>query len=695
MIAWIAQHPHWAASAVFVLALAESLVVVGWIVPGTLVMFAVGALVAAGALELWTTLAWAAAGAVAGDWISYWLGRHYRERLRSLRLFRRYPGLIAGGEAFFRRHGAKSVFFGRFIGPVRPMIPAVAGMAGMPPLRFCAVNVLSALAWAPAYVLPGVVFGASLKVAGAVGARLAAMLVALVLGVWFTVWATKRLVLWLPPRLDRALTSLHSWAAASPRPGWTRKRIIELLDPARPAFRALMPLAAVLIAGAWIFLGVLEDVVTGDPLVRVDSAVYNLLQGIRTPLADAGMIALTELGDAAVTVPVVIAVLLWLAWRRAWRVAAYWLGAAAFAAVLVPALKAGLRLPRPLPQLYDGPYGFAFPSSHATMSLVVYGFLGVLLARGLPPRDRWLVFGIVVPLVGLIAFSRLYLGAHWLSDVLGGLAFGTAWLALLAVAYVRHRAPVLPPGRLAAVSLLALLIAGALHIAARHGADTERYAARQDITVLAEQAWWDDGWRALPPWRLDIEGQDEQPLTVQWAGSLDALREALRAAGWQTPPALSARNWLLLLDTTRPAMLLPVLPRIHDGRNQALALIRPVAKAADQRLVLRVWTARAVLPEQAGPIWVGTVTQETIHRPLDWFSLPHDRNDYNAPREALLRSFSGVEVRGVQRSDIARPLEGPALWDGGVLLGRPLPASEGQTLRSCNTPVRAALKLSA
>ena len=84
MTDWIALHPHWAALAVFLVSLGESLVVVGWFIPGTLVMFAVGALVAAGALDLWATILWAAAGAVAGDGISYWLGRHYRERRCSL-----------------------------------------------------------------------------------------------------------------------------------------------------------------------------------------------------------------------------------------------------------------------------------------------------------------------------------------------------------------------------------------------------------------------------------------------------------------------------------------------------------------------------------------------------------------------------------------------------------------------------------
>ncbi|WP_197910446.1 DedA family protein [Desulfosarcina ovata] len=69
------------------------------------------------------------------------------------------------GAAFFKRHGSKSVLFGRFVGPVRPVIPVVAGMLGMQPRQFFIVNVLLAVGWALAYVLPGVFFGTSPAVA--------------------------------------------------------------------------------------------------------------------------------------------------------------------------------------------------------------------------------------------------------------------------------------------------------------------------------------------------------------------------------------------------------------------------------------------------------------------------------------------------------------------------------------------------
>lgn len=668
LITWIARHPDWAYAVVFLAAFTESLAVVGLFIPGVLVMFGAGAVVAVGSLELWATLAWAAAGAIAGDAGSYWLGRHYRAELHNLWPFRRYPKLLAKGAAFFHRHGGMSIFLGRFVGPIRAVIPAVAGMLGMPPARFYAVNILSALGWAPTYILPGVVFGASLGLAGAVATRLALILVLLLILAWGGIWIVSRSVIWLQPRVEQGLGQLQSWAgSARPARTWSfRGMVASLLDPARPESRALLVFAAVLIAAAWMFFGVIEDVLTGDPLVLVDKTAYHLLQGLRTPLGDSLMIALTELGDAAVTLPVITVVLLWLVWKRAWRPAVYWLAAASFGAALTVILKAGFGLPRPLP-MYDGSIAFGFPSSHAAMSIVIFGFLAVLAARELSLRGQLAVYSVVVLLAGLIAFSRIYLGAHWLSDVLGGLSFGVAWVALLGIAYLRRPAPAVAARGLLAAASIALVAAAVVHAANQRDADAVRYAIQRPSTLMAQQDWWNQGWQTLPAWRIDIEGEYEQPLSVQWAGSLEFLRARLTARGWREALPVTGKSLLLWFDTRRPAMQLPLLPRVHDGANEALALIYPLKGKPDQRLVLRLWSSEKTLTPRT-PIWVGTVTAERISRPLAWFNLPQDGQDFNVPRLALFESLSGLPTRLVGRDGVPQSVSEEIVWDKGVLL---------------------------
>ena len=103
-------------------------------------------------------------------------------------------------------------------------------------------------------------------------------------------------------------------------------------------------------------------------------------------------------------------------------------------------LKLGFRRDRPF---FTDPLAtertFSFPSGHSTVSLAVYGALAVILARHVRGRAKLLVLAAAAVLVGLIGFSRLYLGVHFLTDVLAGFAAGTAWLAGCVLALDLHQ----------------------------------------------------------------------------------------------------------------------------------------------------------------------------------------------------------------------------------------------------------------
>lgn len=116
-----------------------------------------------GATQLSTALLMAFLGAVSGDGLSFWLGKHFKDRIHHIWPFSRYPKVLQSGTRFFETHGGKSVIIGRFIGPIRPIIPMVAGALNMSAKRFFIYNASSAIVWAPMYVLPGFLVGASLQ----------------------------------------------------------------------------------------------------------------------------------------------------------------------------------------------------------------------------------------------------------------------------------------------------------------------------------------------------------------------------------------------------------------------------------------------------------------------------------------------------------------------------------------------------
>jgi membrane protein DedA with SNARE-associated domain len=134
----IKAHSDWAAVVMFVTAFGESFPVLGLLFPGTSVLIAAGALLAAGTLPI---LIGAVLGAVLGDAVSYWLGGRFGHTIARMWPFTRHPDLLPGGMRFFQRHGGKSVFVDRFFGPVRAVIPLAAGADATPSLLACQYRV--------------------------------------------------------------------------------------------------------------------------------------------------------------------------------------------------------------------------------------------------------------------------------------------------------------------------------------------------------------------------------------------------------------------------------------------------------------------------------------------------------------------------------------------------------------------------
>lgn len=235
-----------------------------------------------------------------------------------------------------------------------------------------------------------------------------------------------------------------------------------------------------LITTALIFLVVFMLVLQGNPLTQIDQWTYQLLQGLRTPWGDQLLVAVTELGDSATNTAIVIALLTVLLLRQQFLAAGFWLLSIGGGAGLIQILKWALQRPRPI-DIYSGVSSWSFPSGHATMSVLIYGSLAILVARGLEAQRRWLPFAVAISMSLLISFSRIYLGAHWLSDVIGGMSLGWAWVTLLGIYYLRRSRHEYPIRILLLTVVLTLLLAGFWHIRSSHQDEISRYQVQQSI----------------------------------------------------------------------------------------------------------------------------------------------------------------------------------------------------------------------
>ena len=156
LIAFVSAHAELAYLALFLAALLEAVPIVGSVIPGSTIIFALSALVPGGELRLEWVLVAAAAGALLGDGSAFWIGHRTQREILNAWPLANYPRVVAQSEAFFHRWGALAVFFARFVPPIRAFVPVTAGALGMSPAMFYAVNIPAILLWAPAHVLPGV-----------------------------------------------------------------------------------------------------------------------------------------------------------------------------------------------------------------------------------------------------------------------------------------------------------------------------------------------------------------------------------------------------------------------------------------------------------------------------------------------------------------------------------------------------------
>ncbi len=433
---------------VFAVPLLESSAFVGFVFPGEIAVLLGGVLAVQHRVPLPAVLAAAIGGAILGDTIGYWIGHRYGRRLLSGRLGR----LVRAehrerAERYLAQRGGKAVFLGRFTAALRVMIPGLSGMARMPYRTFVVCNVAGGTTWAAGMVLAGYLAGASWQRAAGWASRIGLALLALIVAgvaVRFAVRAGRR-------RTER-LHALGDRLAATPAARRVRRRfpaqlawLGRRLDPSTPAGLALtgsVVLAAVL---AWTFGGLIQDVLAADGIARLDPRLHAYAVAHRTPWLTVIMTNVTWLGSNWLLLPILAAATI-LRLRRRNRPAVLAVWVAYLGAIVLYALaKPLVHRPRPpATDLIGHASGPSFPSGHATQALAAWGVLAVVLLAGRSRTARTVALTTATVVVLLVGASRIYLGAHWLTDVLAAYAITAAWLAVLTALALRRYRPATP-----------------------------------------------------------------------------------------------------------------------------------------------------------------------------------------------------------------------------------------------------------
>jgi len=607
-LGWAGAHPGWLLAAGFALAFIEALAVVGIVMPGILLLFMLGAVVGWNPPLLVALSTALILGAVAGDGLSFWLGHRLRGRLDQAWPFRGNPHWLEQGQRFFLDYGGRSIFIARFVGPLRPVVPLVAGSMGMPARSFVPRMLVACLLWGPVMLLPGVLFGESLALAAEFGGRLTILLLILVAGLWFIAWLTRLVYEASARRTQWWMKNLALWVRRHPRLG---RGLGALIEPGRREVQSVIILGVLLV----VSLAALITALLLSPFsVSAWDAGFRfsgLAASLRNHFADPALLAVKLAASPPVMAALVALVAAVLAISRRPVALLHWLLATVGGALLAILLNAltGVLLGRP-----PEPGSVAqVPHIGFAMNVVVVGFAAQLLARELRPRRRkWLYLACVVSL-SLFGFTEFYFAAATLNGLIAGLTLAAVWLALVGIGY-RTRARSLPrPVRLGLVIAVGWAVAAGLAVERWHGEFAERFRLEPPRATAPGEVWWSDGWRTLPAARGRIGAPDRLAFDAQIALPLETLARTLRAHGWEAPPPMNARRLRALVAARPDPDRLGHFGRDHAGSPQRLVLRR---RGDDGRVVLlRAWDSGLRLLPEHTPVWqVQVRTLEPVRR---------------------------------------------------------------------------------
>lgn len=581
---YLSSHPFLAILILFLVAFGEAMLFIGLFVPSTPIMIGAGALVGLGKLGLFPVLIASAAGAVAGDALSFWIGRKGKRRLIAIWPLATHPDLLLTGERFFARHGSLSIFLARFVPVVKAVLPTVAGMAGMSTIRFAMVNVVSAVIWSAAHLLPSMLAGRGLGVAATTNPKVIELFVAVLIlsgAAWIaTRLAARRVVPLLADARRRTATRLAGSEGRVRR--WLGRHLALANEPSSLLAETVLAVAA----GSGLVI--LVSLILFDPeLSRADAALSGWVGARKTDLATRLFVGVTMLADWQVLFPLAAVVLSYLALVFEWRLVTVL--ASAFGATLafVPVVKLLVHRSRPTP-LYDGAEAFSFPSGHATHATVILGVAALLVASSLRPPWRNLVYGAAAALVLVVAVSRVYLGAHWPTDVLAGILFGAIVLIVVAVLTRELRASLGRSG-LSAVIVAAFVSLSGMHLVRNYDAATVFYAPSPAVQSVS-RADWLAGNVAMPAARILLDGDADEPMLLQTDLPLANVMTLLQSDGWMQ----ADRAWIAeVADSVLPTRggLDPLAPwpLTHFGQRPLATLTQATNGVSRMRQVLRVW----------------------------------------------------------------------------------------------------------
>jgi len=600
--AWLKNHSEWSLLLTFFISFGESLAIIGSIVPGSVMMTMVGILAGTGIMRIDLTLLSATLGAIAGDGGSYLLGYSFSDKLLHIWPFKNHPQWLEYGKTYFVRHGGKSILFGRFIGPLRSIIPVIAGMMKMKRLEFLIANSISAVAWSIVYVGPGILIGAaSSDLSAESAARLFFVLLIVFLGIWLLTvgiyWLWKRASLYLYHQLDT------TWRNAQTIPALNS--IVRLLTPPNETHHArtcsfvflffiFSSLSVLLVY--WVF--------NQTTLERIDIPIYFLLQSFRTNAFDLFFTIMTLFIYPYSIMIMILVILGFCIFLDDWRLFRYWVSICICCTLFMIGFNHYI-YPQPIDMMLSRPSSPLFPANNlvlATASLIflmleISGYYQNMITKSLK------LF--ITSLLMLAAIALLYLGDNWLTGVVSALSVGCCIAMIHWIFYRRYHRKTNAMHVLIG-AFMCYLFASTIMIIMNFQSTMIKHTPTHQQFVLTHQAWWKQKKPVLPLYTNNRLGRPIGLFNLQYLGSLQHARSSLEASGWKIQSSSLVQSLLSKTGALSSADQRPLKRQFYLNQKPELVMIynKPYGKPL---LVLSFWRSNYHLLNHRQPLWLGSI----------------------------------------------------------------------------------------
>lgn len=641
---WLQHNPHWALFITFLISLAESLAIIGSIVPGSVTMTAIGILAGSGIMRVDLTLLAAILGAVAGDSLSYFLGYFYSERLAEMWPFKKYPLWLKYGKDFFAAHGGKSVLFGRFIGPLRSIIPVIAGILHMKQWHFLIANLLSAIGWSLLYVMPGVVIGAA---SSELSTESATRLFVLILILLASIWLLSLMIKWL-------VHKLHSFIKRNLNALWLRlqkKAILRTLckniTPHKETNHETTASLTLIFLSCLICFAILTGLsIQGQWINAINLPTHLFLQSFHTVLLEAFFISCTQLTSTITIVGLYLLCCIWFLYDKKPKVLVYLTSLISITYLIALSLTHSINVPRPTGLLVVMP-GSSFPDINTMVATAFYGFI-LFYLNNIYSLFTNTLRTFVFTILGLSGFGSLYLGDHWLTDVLTAYFAGAAISLFCCLIYRKNNLDtdiIKNPLTMIFSLFFTVLLTTILSTYYNFHTLTYNHTPYRKEFSLSEPAWWNQQKPMLPIYRLNRIGKRISLLNIEYSGDLDSLEQYLIQNGWESHTESFFSNLLTWINNQSNGVKLPLLTQLYENKAPSLIMLY-TDKQSKLTLELRIWESNYNLSESNKPLWIGSIHPSSPPNSRSAKNLGYSPNLMN-PTSYLLPTKSPFEVKKV------------------------------------------------